>query len=86
VARLLVHTKARRQGIGAQLMSTIETEGWRRGLSLLILDTRTNDPSQRLYEKLGWQLAGVIPEYARGTNGTLQPTSIMYKLSRPGNA
>jgi len=85
VARLLVHTKARRQGIGAKLMSAIETEGWRRGLSLLILDTRTNDPSQRLYEKLGWQLAGVIPEYARGANGALQPTSIMYKLGRRGN-
>ena len=81
VARLLVHTKARRQGIGARLMEAVEAEAWRRGLSLLILDTRTDDPSQRLYEKLGWQLAGVIPEFARGTNGELQPTSLMYKLA-----
>jgi len=86
VARLLVHTKARRQGIGAKLMSAVEAEGWRRGLSLLILDTRTDDPSQRLYEKLGWQLAGVIPEYARGTSGALQPTSIMYKLGSQDKA
>jgi GNAT superfamily N-acetyltransferase len=31
VARLLVHTKRRRQGIGAKLMSAVEAEGWRRG-------------------------------------------------------
>ena len=80
IARLLVHTQARRRGHGRQLMTVIEAEAWRRGLSLLILDTRTDDPSQRLYEKLGWQLAGVIPAFARGTNGELQPTSIMYKL------
>lgn len=62
-------------------MAILEAEAWRRGLSLLVLDTRTGDPSQGLYEKLGWQLAGVIPEYARGTKGALQPTSIMYKLA-----
>jgi hypothetical protein len=33
----------------------------------------------RLYEKLGYRLAGMIPTYARGTTGTLEPTSIMYK-------
>lgn len=47
--------------------------------SLLVLDTRTGDPSQHLYEKLGYTLAGIIPHYARGTTGTLESTSIMYK-------
>lgn len=45
----------------------------------MVLDTRTGDPSQRLYETLGYRLAGIIPNYARGTAGTLEPTSIMYK-------
>jgi len=50
-----------------------------RRISLFILNTRTGDLSQHLYEKIGYILAGIIPNYARGTAGTLEPTSIMYK-------
>jgi acetyltransferase len=79
VARLLVHSSARRRGVGAALMRAIEEEALKRRVSLLVLDTRTGDPSQQLYEKIGYVLAGIIPNYARGTTGTLEPTSIMYK-------
>jgi acetyltransferase len=79
VARLLVHSRARRHGIGAALMRAIEEEALKHRVSLLVLDTRTGDPSQHLYEKIGYSLAGIIPNYARGTTGTLEPTSIMYK-------
>jgi acetyltransferase len=79
VARLLVHSSARRRGVGAALMRAIEEEALQRRVSLLVLDTRTGDPSQHLYEKIGYLLAGIIPNYARGTAGTLEPTSIMYK-------
>jgi acetyltransferase len=79
VARLLVHSSARRRGVGAALMRAIEEEALKRGVSLLVLDTRTGDPSQQLYEKIGYILAGIIPNYARGTAWTLEPTSIMYK-------
>jgi acetyltransferase len=79
VARLLVHSRARRRGLGAALMRAIEGEALKHRVSLLVLDTRTGDPSQHLYEKLGYRLAGMIPHYARGTTGTLEPTSIMYK-------
>jgi acetyltransferase len=79
VARLLVHSRARRRGLGAALMRAIEGEALKHRVSLLVLDTRTGDPSQQLYEKLGYRLAGIIPNYARGTTGTLEPTSIMYK-------
>jgi acetyltransferase len=79
VARLLVHSSARRRGVGAALMRAIEEEALKRSVSLLVLDTRTGDPSQQLYEKIGYILAGIIPNYARGTAGALEPTSIMYK-------
>jgi acetyltransferase len=78
VARLLVHSRARR-GVGAALMAAIEAEALQRRISLLVLDTCTGDPSQHLYEKLGYTLAGIIPYYTRGTTGTLEPTAIMYK-------
>jgi ribosomal protein S18 acetylase RimI-like enzyme len=61
------------------LMAAIEVEALHHRVSLLVLDTRTGDPSQHLYEKMGYTLAGVIPHYARGTTGALEPTSIMYK-------
>ena len=79
VARLLVHSRARRRGVGAALMAAIEAEALQHGVSLLVLDTRTGDPSQHLYEKIGYTIAGIIPHYARGTTGALEPTSIMYK-------
>jgi len=79
VARLLVHLRARRHGIGVALMRAIEEAAVQRRVSLLVLDTRTGDSSQQLYEKLGYTLAGIIPHYARGTTGILEPTSIMYK-------
>ncbi len=84
VARLLVHSSARRHGVGTALMRAIEEAAVQRGLSLLVLDTRTGDPSQQLYAKIGYILAGIIPHYARGTTGTLEPTSIMYKEIKHG--
>jgi ribosomal protein S18 acetylase RimI-like enzyme len=79
VARLLVHSRARRRGVGAALMAAVEAEALQHRISLLVLDTRTGDPSQHLYEKTGYTLAGIIPRYARSTTGGLEPTSIMYK-------
>ena len=84
VARLLVHSRARRHGVGTALMHAIEEAALQRGISLLVLDTRTGDPSQQLYAQIGYILAGIIPHYARGTTGTLEPTSIMYKEIQNG--
>ena len=80
VAHLLVHSAVRRQGIGRRLMTAVETKAWALDLALLILNTREGDPSQQLYAKLGWQLAGVIPQFARSTDGSLAGTALMYKL------
>jgi GNAT superfamily N-acetyltransferase len=80
VIRLLVHQRARRQGIGRALMEAIEAEARRRGRTTLVLDTRGGDPSERLYQSLGWQLAGVVPRYARSATGALDPSAFYYKL------
>jgi ribosomal protein S18 acetylase RimI-like enzyme len=80
VAKLMVHTSYRKRGIGETLMNAIEQEAHRAGRTTLILDTREGDPSVRLYTKLGYVPAGTIPEYARGTDGSLHTTVFMYKL------
>lgn len=80
VAKLMVHSSFRRRGIAQALMNAIEAEAISAGRTTLVLDTREGDPSEALYMKLGYQRAGVIPEYARSTDGKLHATVFMYKL------
>jgi len=46
----------------------------------LVLDTRRGDASEALHRSLGWQLAGVIPAYARSSTGSLDARAFYYKL------
>jgi ribosomal protein S18 acetylase RimI-like enzyme len=80
VQKFMVFSTARRQGVAQALMEALEEEARREGRSLLILDTRQGDPSEALYRKLGYTVAGVIPQFARSANGELHPTVFLYKL------
>jgi len=80
VIKLMVHTSFRRRGIAESLINAIEAEAKSAGRTTLVLDTRAGDPSETLYAKLGYQHAGVVPEYARSTDGNLHATTFMYKL------
>jgi ribosomal protein S18 acetylase RimI-like enzyme len=82
VQRVLVHRSARRQGIAEQLMHRLEEIARERGRSLLVLDTREGDAAERLYEKLGYTVAGVIPGYARSADGSLDASVFYYKQLR----
>lgn len=79
VAKLLVHRRARRQGIGARLMERAEAEARRQGLTLLFLDTETESSGDRLYRRLGWTEVGVIPGFAYRPDGALWPTTFFFK-------
>jgi GNAT superfamily N-acetyltransferase len=89
VSKLLVHTTSRRRGVGEALMAGVERIALDAGRWLLTLDTATAD-ADRLYTRLGWTLAGVIPGYALNPDGTLTHTSFYWKqLARrasPGSA
>jgi GNAT superfamily N-acetyltransferase len=80
VQKLLVHTRARRKGIGEALMQAVEAAALEIGRTLLVLDTRQGDPSEQLYLKHGYVRAGVIPQYVRNASGDLQATVLFYKL------
>jgi len=80
VKKLLVHSRARRQGLARALMQAAESEARRRGLRLLTLDTEQGSDAETLYRDLGYLLAGVIPAYAMATdNSGLIPASFFYK-------
>ena len=59
-------------------MRAAEAEARRSGKSLLVLDTASGD-AERLYARLGWTLAGIIPDYALWPRGGLCGTSVYYR-------
>ncbi|WP_425044785.1 N-acetyltransferase family protein [Primorskyibacter sp. S87] len=80
VAKLLVHPEARRQGLGRALMTVLEERAQALGKELLVLDTRSFDPSLSLYLSLGFKIAGEIPDYCRNPfDERLEPTTYMFK-------
>ena len=78
VSKMLVHRRARRQGLGASLMDAAEQVARECGKSLLVLDTASSD-AERLYARLGWQRCGVIPGYALLPHGGLCATTYFYR-------
>jgi GNAT superfamily N-acetyltransferase len=76
LAKMLVHRRARRQGLGAALMRAAEDTARACGKTLLVLDAVTGGDAARLYERLGWVRVGDIPGYALMPNG--DPCSTTY--------
>ncbi|MFE0648276.1 GNAT family N-acetyltransferase [Streptomyces sp. NPDC059534] len=79
IARLLVHRSARGRGLGRRLLAAAEAHAAATGLTLLVLDTRTDSPAERLYRAAGWTAAGTIPDFATDPAGVLRPTTLYYK-------
>ena len=79
VAKMLVHRRARRRGLGGALVRAIEALAIESGRKLLVLDTVTGGDAERLYERLGWQRSGVIPGYALMPRGGFCSTTVFYK-------
>jgi len=78
LAKMLVHRRARRQGIGAALLSAAERAALEAGKTLLVLDTASDD-AERLYAQQGWQLCGEIPDYALLPDGLPCSTTFFFK-------
>jgi len=79
LAKMLVHRRCRRQGLGEALMRAAESMARDCGKTLLVLDTVTGDNGERLYQRLGWQRVGVIPGYALLPRGGLVGTTVFYR-------
>ena len=77
VAKLLVHPDARRRGIAADLMTTLESAALAIGRTTLVLDTETGGEAEHLYQRWGWSVVGEIPEYALTADGALASTTMM---------
>jgi GNAT superfamily N-acetyltransferase len=78
IAKMLVHRRARRHGVGAALLAAAESAALGAGKTLLVLDTASGG-AERLYAKLGWQRCGIIPGYALLPGGGLCDTTFFYR-------
>jgi ribosomal protein S18 acetylase RimI-like enzyme len=79
ITKLLVHGKARGQGVGRELMEAAERAAAEDGKTLLVLDTVTDSPAYRLYKRLGWVEVGEIPDFALYPDGSPCATTVFYK-------
>lgn len=79
IAKMLVRSDARRRGLGARLMNAAEYHAREAGKRLLVLDTQTGGDAWRLYQRLGWQRVGDIPDFALLPAGRSCATTMFYK-------
>jgi GNAT superfamily N-acetyltransferase len=79
LAKMLVHRRARRRGVGAALLAAAERSALSVGKTLLVLDTASGE-AERLYARHGWQRCGQIPHYALMPDGTPCATTIFFKF------
>jgi GNAT superfamily N-acetyltransferase len=79
IAKVLVHRSERGRGIATALLATAEAGARARGRTLLVLDTVTGSPAERLYARLGWQAIGSIPGYALSVDGRPEAATFMWK-------
>lgn len=79
LAKMLVHRRVRRQGLGAALLRAAEAAARECGKTLLVLDAVTDGDAARMYKRLGWVRVGDIPGYALFPGGGLCSTTVFYR-------
>ena len=84
IAKLMTRVRERGRGIGTALMREAERIAIERGRTLLTLDTAAEDGAAGLYERLGFEYAGAIPDYAFKPLGGLVATLLYFKRIGPG--
>lgn len=86
IAKVLVHSSARRGGLGRALMNAAEARARADGRWLLILDTVAGSAADALYRATGWHELGTMPDHAFQPDGVLAPTTYFWKdLREPGS-
>ncbi|WP_413736598.1 GNAT family N-acetyltransferase [Sodalis sp. RH21] len=79
IQKLLVHSQARREGIGKSLIAALERVARERQRGLIYLDTQSGSAAETFYRALGYRCLGEIPDYACTPDGYYHSTAIYYK-------
>ncbi|GLH75945.1 N-acetyltransferase [Bradyrhizobium sp. SSBR45G] len=85
IAKMMTRVSHRKRGIATALLRFAESLALQQGRTMLVLDTAVDGGASALYESLGFQLSGIIPDYALKPHGGLTGTKIYWKrLSATG--
>ncbi|MDP9044553.1 MAG: GNAT family N-acetyltransferase [Pseudomonadota bacterium] len=84
LAKMMVHRRARRGGVGARLLQAAERLAVDHARTLLVLDTASPE-AERLYVRHGWQRCGTVPGYALRPGGGLCDTTFYYRQLAPSD-
>jgi len=79
IAKMMTRVGDRGRGIASALLRAAERLAVERARTLLVLDTASDGGAAGLYERLGFTLAGEIPDYALKPQGGLTGTMIYWK-------
>jgi ribosomal protein S18 acetylase RimI-like enzyme len=79
IAKMMTRISHRHRGIATALLREAERMATVRGRWLLVLDTAEDEGAAGLYERMGFKLTGVIPDYALKPHGGLTGTLIYWK-------
>ena len=79
IAKMMTRVSHRHRGLATALMGVAEAAARQCRRSLLVLDTAAEDGASELYEGLGFELTGVIADYALKPHGGLTGTKIYWK-------
>ena len=83
VAKMLVHRRARRQGVAQRMLEALDRHALAAGKTVLVLDTVTGGDAERLYARAGWQRVGSVPNYALMPDGAPCATTFFHKQLAP---
>ena len=83
IAKQMTSVAQRGKGVATSLMQAAERFAIEKGRTLLVLDTAAEEGASGLYEKLGFTLAGEVPDYALKPHGGLTGTLIYWKRIGP---
>ncbi|GIQ71834.1 GNAT family N-acetyltransferase [Bradyrhizobium sp. RD5-C2] len=79
IAKMMTRVSHRNRGAATALLRAAEQLAIAHGRTLLVLDTAVDDGAAPLYEKQGFRLSGIIPDYALKPHGGLTGTMIYWK-------
>jgi ribosomal protein S18 acetylase RimI-like enzyme len=79
IAKLMTRVSHRGRGVATALMRAAECAAVEHGRTLLVLDTAEEGGASALYTRLGFTLAGLIPDYALKPHGGLTGTLVYWK-------
>lgn len=79
IAKMMTRVTHRGRGIARSLLTAAEQLAAEAGRTLITLDTASDEGAAGLYESMGYQLTGEIPDFALKPHGGLTGTLIYWK-------